>query len=687
MTPEPSDAAATSTNRLIESTSPYLLQHAHNPVNWWPWSEEALELARTEGKPILLSIGYSACHWCHVMAHESFEDAETAALMNELFVNIKVDREERPDLDKIYQSAHQLLSQRPGGWPLTVFLTPEDQMPFFAGTYFPDQPRHGMISFRDLMQRVHAAWHEQKDAVRAQNNSLAEALGRLNPPAAGVVGELTDRPLDQAREELSSSFEPVHGGFGGAPKFPHCTSIERLLRHWAANPGDSDALDMALHTLERMASGGIYDHLGGGFCRYSTDERWLIPHFEKMLYDNGPLLGLYADAWRASANPLFKQVCEETAAWVMREMQSEEGGYFSTLDADSEGEEGKFYVWTPDEVRSLLNAEEYETFARRYGLNGAANFEGKWNLYAATKMEKLGGEGLDPAEVRVRLESASKKLFDARQSRIRPGRDEKVLTSWNALMIKGMAQAGRALHRREWIGSAENALAFVRSTLWRDGRLLATCKDGKAHLSAYLDDYANLIDALLELLQCRWRNEDLEFAVELAEVLLTSFEDEAAGGFFFTGRDHERLIHNPKPFGDDSVPAGNGIAARVLLRLGWLLAEPRYLEAAEKTLHLGWSQVSRMPSAHCALLNALEEYLEPTEILVVRADGDRLARWTVDLGAEYLPRRMVLPIPGDAALPAALAEKTSRPDGLIYRCLGTRCDTPVAAPALLDEAG
>jgi uncharacterized protein YyaL (SSP411 family) len=676
-----------STNRLADATSPYLLQHAHNPVDWWPWCNEALERARSQGKPILLSIGYSACHWCHVMAHESFEDEGTAALMNASFVNVKVDREERPDLDRIYQSAHQLLSQRPGGWPLTVFLAPEDQMPFFAGTYFPKEPRHGLIAFRDLLQRVDGAWREQRDAILDQNRSLAEALESLNPAASDDVVVFDGRPLAEARRQLEGSFDATDGGFGRAPKFPHCTSIELLLRRWAAEPGDSHALHMALFTLQHMAMGGIYDQLGGGFCRYSVDDHWMIPHFEKMLYDNGPLLALCADAWQASGSPLFARVSEETAGWVMREMQSPEGGYYSTLDADSEGEEGRFYVWTRDEVKEILDDAEYALVARHFGLDREPNFEGRWHLHTFVGVDRLArdSEG-DEAAIRERLDAARRKLFQTREQRARPGRDEKILTSWNGLMIRGMARAGRVLGRPEWVDSADRALEFIRSTLWRGGRLLATYKDGRAHLAAYLDDYANLIDALLELLQARWRSEDLELAIALAEVLLRHFEDREAGGFFFTADDHERLIHKPKTLGDDSLPAGNAVAAQVLQRLGWLLAEPRYLNAAERTLRVGWPHVTRLPYGHCALLTALDEFLDPAELLILRAGPQRLAEWQRRLGAEYLPRRLVFAIPPEAELPAALAEKVPREEGVIYLCRGTRCEAPVAGPDELEAA-
>ena len=673
------------TNRLIDATSPYLQQHAHNPVDWWPWCDEALALARAEQKPILLSVGYSACHWCHVMAHESFEDEDTAALMNALFVNIKVDREERPDIDRIYQSAHQLLSQRPGGWPLTVFLAPDDQMPFFAGTYFPREPRHGLMSFKDLLRGVHRAWREQREAIGEQNQSMAEALARLNPTASGAVAALDASPLEEARRQLAGSFDAVNGGFGAAPKFPHCTSLELLLRRWARDPADSQALHIALFTLECMARGGIYDQLGGGFCRYSVDDQWVIPHFEKMLYDNGPLLALCADAWQASGNPLFARVCEGAADWVMREMQSPEGAYYSTLDADSEGEEGKFYVWSREEVKALLPAQAYAVFAAAYGLDGPANFEGAWHLVLKRDLAELCDHlGVSEDEAAPLLESARLQLFEAREKRVRPGRDEKMLTSWNALMVKGMVRAGRRFRREDWIASAERAVDFVRARLWRDGRLLATYKDGRAHLAAYLDDYADLIDALLELLQVRWRRADLDFAVELAEVLLSHFEDRDEGGFFFTADDHERLIHRPKPLGDDSLPSGNGVAAFTLQRLGYMLAEPRYLQAAERTLQAAWQHMSRVPYGHCSLLSALEEYLAPPEMLVLRADAGKLQHWLKVLGAPYLPARLLLPIPADAQdLPPGLSDKCPRDDGVIYRCVGAHCEAPVQNPQAL----
>ena len=679
-----------SSNRLANATSPYLRQHAHNPVDWWPWCAEALERARQEDRPILLSIGYSACHWCHVMAHESFEDPATAALMNRLYVNIKVDREERTDLDRIYQSAHQLLARRPGGWPLTLFLTPDDQTPFFTGTYFPNEPRHGLPAFRNLLVQIEAAYRSQPGPIREQNQAVREALAELNP-SPDTDADLDDSPLEQAQRQLADSFDHRDGGFGRAPKFPQCGSLELLLRHWAASAArgapDGAALHRATHTLERMILGGINDQLGGGFCRYSVDDRWMIPHFEKMLYDNGPLLALCCDAWRATGRELFRDAGRATAAWVMREMQAPEGGYWSSLDADSEGEEGRFYVWEPGQMRDLLGADEYPLFAARFGLDRPANFEGRWHLHVQRDLPSLAREhGLDEAQVAVRLEQARTRLLAARAERPRPARDEKILTSWNALMIKGMARAARVLGRTDCLDSAERALRFIRAHLWRDGRLLAAHTDGNGHLMAYLDDYAYLLDALLELLQTRWARPDLDLAVALAEALLTHFMD-PAGGFYFTAHDHEPLIHRPKPLGDDSMPSGNGIAAHALLRLGHLLGEIRYRDAAERTLRLAEPHLRQYPQAHAALLIALEEWLSPSTTLVIRADPADFAIWRAAVPSDLAPRRLMLLVPAsEQTLPGLLGERPVRPGGVAYLCSGTHCAPPLTSPEGLRQA-
>lgn len=676
-------------NLLAQETSPYLLQHAGNPVDWHPWNDAALARARAEDKPILLSIGYSACHWCHVMAHESFENPATAELMNSLFVNIKVDREERPDLDKIYQLAHQVLAGRGGGWPLTVFLLPQDLVPYFAGTYFPDTPRYGMPSFCDVLQQVAGFYREQRGDIDKQTVQLMSVLDSLGAPVP-AEGGVNPAPFDIARNQLGHLYDPQNGGFGQAPKFPHPTHIERLFRHWAAtsssSQADTQALEMAVTTLTKMADGGLYDQLGGGFYRYSVDEQWMIPHFEKMLYDNGPLLALYAQAWQITGNPLFLRVVHETAQWTVREMQAPAGGYYATLDADSEGEEGKFYAWTPDEARALLDDVEYPVVAQRYGLDRPPNFEHHWHLHVFTGLRALAENfAKTPEEILKIVDGARPKLFAARERRVRPGRDEKILTSWNGLMIKGMAAAGRRLDEPAYLASAERALDFIRARLWRDGRLLAAYKDGRARFNAYLDDYAFLIDGILELLQARWRDGDLEFAVALADSLLAHYEDKEHGGFFFTADDHEALIHRPKPYSDEATPAGNGVAAQVLGRLGHLLNNDRYLAAAEHTLQAAWTTLSDLPYAHDSLLAALEDQLYPPQLIVLRGEGEPLKIWQARAQRFYAPRRFTIAIPNDARhLPGALAERGARGTVTAYVCTGIQCSAPITELSALE---
>jgi uncharacterized protein len=676
-------------NRLAGETSPYLLQHAANPVDWYPWGEEALERARREQKPILLSIGYSACHWCHVMAHESFEDPASAAVMNELFVNVKVDREERPDLDKIYQLAQQMLTQRSGGWPLTMFLAPGTQQPFFGGTYFPKEPRYGMPAFTDLLRRVSEFHRTHREDIAQQSKALQQAFAEMSPPAAPADAPLTLAPLSAARERLASEFDAQFGGFGAAPKFPHPTNIEFLLRRWRATASSDDpdlhSLYMATLSLQRMAEGGLYDQLGGGFARYSVDQYWMIPHFEKMLYDNGQLLRLYANAALATGENLFRRVAAQTADWTVRDMQAPTGGYWSTLDADSEGHEGNFYVWDPAQVQALLPADVYAAFARRFGLDQPANFEGRWHLHAYRPEEEIATElGVDTAEVQRRLGEAQRILLAARNQRIWPGRDEKILTSWNGLAIAGMAAAARVLGRADLAESATRAVDFIRGQLWRDGRLLAVHKDGQSRFAAYLDDYAFLLDALIELLQTRWRSSDLEFATALADALLAHFTDIEHGGFYFTADDHEQLLHRSKSFGDEAVPAGNAIAAQALTRLGLLLGETRYLDAAARTLRSAWAPLQHYPHAHAAMLVALAEHLDPPETVIIRGPRDEAARWRDALTRKYSPTRLVFAIETDAAaLPAVLADKRALDTTVAYVCRGTTCSEPVRALAPL----
>ena len=664
-------------NRLARETSPYLQQHAGNPVDWHPWGEEALTLAREQDRPILLSVGYSACHWCHVMAHESFEDAQTAAMMNALFVNIKVDREERPDLDQIYQTAHHLLTRRSGGWPLTMFLTPE-QKPFFGGTYFPKTSRYGLPGFADLLQKIAAVYREKRGEIDRQNESLLEFLAGTLPAPAGPV-ELTAEPISAAARELQSGFDEIHGGIGAAPKFPHPYELAFCLRT-ARSAGDVRLRELVILTLRKMAQGGIYDQLGGGFCRYSTDAYWLIPHFEKMLYDNGPLLRLYADAWVVTGDPLFRRVCEETAGWVMREMQSPEGGYYSSLDADSEHEEGKFYVWSRAEFAALLTEDEYEIAAARYGLDREPNFEDRaWNPHVAQGLESIATKsGRDFQECESLLQSARAKLFAARGKRTRPGRDEKILASWNALMIEGMTHAARVFGREDWNASARRAVEFLAGRMWQGGRLLATYKDKRAHLNAYLDDYAFLLTALLETLQGDFVTGDLHFATALADALLEHFEDRIAGGFFFTSDDHEPLILRPKPGADNATPSGNGIAALALTRLGHLLGEPRYLRAGEDAVRLFYPAMLRQPGGYSTLCMALEEVLQPTRVNVLRGPRKALRAWQQTLARKYLPDAMLFSLDSTLSdLPGVLNKPAGKTVNA-YLCRGVTCLAPIA---------
>jgi uncharacterized protein YyaL (SSP411 family) len=676
----------TPTNRLAQERSPYLRQHAHNPVDWYPWGTEALELARKTGKPILLSIGYSACHWCHVMAHESFADPETAAVMNELFVNIKVDREERPDIDKIYQLAHQMLTQRAGGWPLTMFLSPVDQKPFFGGTYFPKTARYGLPGFVTLLQRVAEFYRTHSTDIEQQNAALMEAFDSLNA-APTYTASLHAEPLARARTMLAQEFDADFGGFGDAPKFPHPTNLTLLLRTWRATAGteepDLHSLYLCTLTLTRMAEGGLYDQLAGGFYRYSVDRYWMIPHFEKMLYDNGQLLAMYAQAALATGDPLFARVVRETVGWLKRELRNADGLFQSAIDADCEGKEGEFYVWDREAVRAALTADEFTLFAARFGLDREPNFEGRWHLHCYRSIEELAQEkGLTNAEVAATLDSARAKLLTVRAQRTRPGLDDKVLTSWNALAITGLAHAARALPDSDARDLAVTALARLRERVWHGGRLFATAD--AARLPAYLDDYAYLLAALLDGLQLEWHTPHLQWAIELAERLLARFEDREHGGFYFTADDHEHLIHRMKTYADEAVPSGNGIAAQALLRLGYLLGEPRYLDAVERCLRSAWSYMERYPQAHGSLLVALEEYLQPPQIVLIRGPRAECRRWQAELEKLYAPRRLIFSISADATdLPPALASKQPRAETVAYVCDGFTCSEPVQSLAAL----
>ena len=665
-------------NRLAHETSPYLLQHADNPVDWWPWCQEALTLAQRLDRPILLSVGYAACHWCHVMAHESFEDAHTAEVMNRLFVNIKVDREERPDIDQIYQSAHNMLTQRSGGWPLTMFLTP-DGTPFFGGTYFPKTPRHGLPAFADLLEHVSATLHNRRQDIEEQNAAVRAALSRAASPGASAHhSDFGPAPLSDLRDRLSATYDARFGGFGQAPKFPHPTDLALLLHRWHSG-GDEHARDIALHTLGCMAEGGLFDQLGGGFYRYSTDDRWQIPHFEKMLYDNGPLLSLHAEAWQVSGQALYRDIAERTASWLMREMQDPRGGYYSSLDADSEGVEGRFYVWNRDEVAAELTADQFAVAEPHWGLNAAPNFERQhWHLAVATPLDEVANQlGITPDEAATRLSEARERLFAKRAMRVPPGLDNKILTSWNGLTIAGMMRAARVFGRDDWAASARDAIGFIRNHHWRDERLYATSAGGEGRLNAYLDDHVFMIDGLLEAMQTRFDPADLDFAEDLADALLDNFEDRANGGFFFTRHDHEPLIQRPKPRHDNATPAGNGVAARVLARLGHITGETRYLDAAERCLQSFYDALARNPAGSASLALALAEHLAAPAVIVLRGPQDTLSVWQDRLARRHLPDTMVFTLPaGTSSLPPAL-DKPSGESATAWLCQGHHCLPPV----------
>lgn len=648
-------------NHLIHEKSPYLQQHAHNPVDWYPWSKVALDKAREEKKPILLSIGYAACHWCHVMAHESFEDEETTLLMNKFFINIKVDKEERPDLDKIYQTAHYFLSQQHGGWPLTIFLAP-DLTPFFSGTYFPREDHYQLPAFKKVLHFVTALYNNQQQDIQEQATQLKKILEQQSHSSATAT--LNNSPLELALDSLAANYDVKHGGFGSAPKFPQAPKLDYLLGHHSP---------LALATLQSIVKGGIYDQLTGGFYRYSVDEKWNIPHFEKMLYDNGQLLALYALAGHQCAEPYFHEIAAETAEWVINDMQSLEGGYYSSLDADSEGEEGKFYRWDKTEIQAELTDDEYALISHYFGLTQTPNFEQHWHLYVAQSLESVSKFlTLSLGDTKKLLLSAKKKLLVKRNQRTKPFRDEKILTSWNSLMIKGMLLAGYYLAENRYLSSAERAIGFIKEKLYSKQQLLASYKDGEAYLQAYLDDYVFLIDALLTSLTISWNTEHLLFAIELTDTVLKHFYDQSVGGFFFTADNHEKLLYRPKTMMDEAIPAGNGILVRVLLTLGHLLGETHYLTAAEKTLQAAWAALMQFPAEHCSLLRGLNDYLIPPQIVIIRGKQDEIKSWQ-----DYArPRNhYTFAIPNETLnLPQALSAKKPQEKACAYLCQGFQCN-------------
>jgi uncharacterized protein YyaL (SSP411 family) len=687
-------------NRLISENSPYLLQHADNPVDWYPWGEDALQKAREEDKPIFLSIGYSACHWCHVMAHESFEDEGVAAILNEHFISIKVDREERPDLDRIYMTAVQAITGG-GGWPMSVFLTP-DGHPFYGGTYFPPQRRYGLPSFTDVLLAIVQSWQTQRDKLLAGGEELVGAIRRqIAGLREGDPDACRPETLTTAFRELQQRFDRVNGGWGGAPKFPQPMVLEFLLRYHHST-GEDAALAMVTQTLEAMARGGMYDQLGGGFHRYSVDEIWLTPHFERMLYDNAQLARVYLHAWQVTEEPFYRTITEEILDYVVREMTcvgasasantsqmsprrhlpdrpsgytDEMIGFYSTQDADSEGEEGKFFVWTPAEIREVLG-DRADAFMAAYGVTERGNFEGKNILSLVGSLED-----------REALAEAREKLFAAREERVHPDRDDKVLTSWNGLMLAAFAEAGRVLERQDYLQVAEGNAAFLLSELRRpDGRLWHTWKDDQARFNGYLEDYSYLIEGLLELYQATFEPRWYQAAHELAELMIAHFRDPNAG-FFDTSDDHEDLIVRPKELQDSAVPSGNSITATVLLRLAGLAVEATYIDLARGSLSTLQPLMSRHPLGFAQWLIALDYALaRPREIAIVgEAEAEDTQALLDVIMAGYSPHQVVAFGPAGEAEPIPLLDGRDMIDGraAAYVCVDFSCKAPVVDPEAL----
>ena len=677
------------TNRLIHETSPYLLQHAHNPVDWYPWGEEAFAQAKAEDKPVLLSVGYSACHWCHVMEHESFENEQLAALMNKLFVNIKVDREERPDVDEIYMNAVQMLTGR-GGWPLTVFLTPEGK-PFYGGTYFPPVDRHNLPGFPRVLAAVAQAYKEKPQEIEQATVQILSNLEKM------THRQETSRPLRietlaNAAASLAQHVDHTHGGLGGAPKFPNSMVFGLFLRQYHAT-GNEQYLQMTTHTLRKMAEGGVYDHLGGGFHRYAVDERWLVPHFEKMLYDNALLTRLYLEAYQATEEPFFRQVAEEILTYVEREMLHPEGGFYSTQDADSEGEEGKFFLWSRDEVMRVLGDEVGEIFCRYYDVTDVGNFEHRNILHPILTLAQLAKLfRRDVEEVTRLIADAKQKLFTVREGRVKPARDEKILTSWNGLMLSAFAEAYKVLGNPRYLEIARQTSEFLLTRLYQNGRLLHSFKDAQAKFNAYLDDYAFFAAALIDLYEATFERAYLDRAVELIDVLLLHFWDEKEGGFFFTSSDHESLISRSKSAFDGSIPSGNSVATFNLLRLSYLTENQDYLTKAEQVLRLFYDAMEQNPFGFSNMLCALDFYLNRPKEMVLQ--GDKNASATKEMLAQihslFLPNKTLVCLdprePAEVKMPALLAGKTQVGGKLtVYVCHNFTCSLPVTEWGALKE--
>ena len=691
-------------NRLAQETSPYLLQHKDNPVDWYPWGDEAFERARNEDRPVFLSIGYSACHWCHVMERESFENDKIAALMNERFVNIKVDREERPDVDSIYMSAVQAMTGS-GGWPMSIFMTP-DGKPYFTGTYFPPDDRGGMPAFPRVLAAAADAYRDRKEEVLSTTSKIVKQL-EGQTVAQSSTEPMTRETKAQAFRALVSMFDGDNGGFGGAPKFPQAMALDFLLRYWHEQQdgnGAGQALNMVEVTLTKMALGGIYDQVGGGFARYATDDIWLIPHFEKMLYDNALLVPVYVHAWQVTGNALYRRVVEETLRYVEREMLQPSGGFSSAQDADSEGVEGKFFVWEASDVDDLLGDELGRIARTYYGLTDQGNFEGH-NILSVPEPEEevLSDLGISAEELATSLATIREKLFAEREKRIRPGLDDKILTSWNALMLKAFAEAGAAFDEPAYVDIARRNAEFLLESLVRDGRLLRTWKDGNAKLNGYLEDYGYLIDALLSLYEATFEQGWLASADQLAESMIDLFYVADEGIFYDTGSDHEQLLFRPREVSDNATPSGGSSAAMALLRLAVFTGNADYQRAALSSLRSVHDFLTRAPTGFANWLSALDFYLStPKEIVIIGPSDDAATQALLRVArGRYLPNRALAgasePLPGDSrfiasgaatasgSLTSPLLEGRELVDGkpTAYVCESYACQLPVTTPEAL----
>ena len=609
-------------NRLKNEKSEYLLQHADNPVDWYPWSKEAFDTAEKENKPIMLSIGYSACHWCHVMAHESFEDDGTAELMNANFINIKLDKEERPDLDKIYQMSQTIITGKTGGWPLTVFMTPA-KFPFFAGTYFPDTERHGLPGFKDILLRVMDFYKNQRDDISKQNIQIKNIFETLNKTKE-TKNIINEDLLDKVKSELISSIDKVHGGFGSAPKFPHVNNLDFLIK--TTEKDDKETLELIELTLTRMTCAGIYDHLKGGFFRYSVDELWMIPHFEKMLYDNGPMIDILCNAYKITQNSLYLDKINQTCQWVIEEMQHEQGGFYSTIDADSEHVEGKFYVWTDEELKDILNTDELKLFKEIFVVYGKPNFEGKYHLHVTKTNQECYINNKNSADL------ICAKLLEIRNGRVRPATDKKILVSWNSLLMLGLINAYKVTGDNNYYNSAKKCFDFIKNNMWVNNKLYA-CYHDKPCFNAYLDDYAFLSKACIEFLKIDWNEKDFSFLESLTDTLLDSFQDKENGGFYYTSDTHEELIYRPKSYMDESLPSGNSIATEVLSELYELTGNNKYIKAVDKSISSAADSINRSKFSHCSLYLAAPNIKISKKLIIIRCELEKMDEYKKNIYA------------------------------------------------------